>query len=147
MAFKINIGTKTGKTYKLEAEAQGIIGKTIGEIIKGEEISPDLHGYEFEITGASDKAGFPSLKQVEGIALKRVLLTYGKGMHKRSRREGKKHRTAIKPQGLRLRKTIRGKLISDAMMQINLKQTKEGHKKLEDVFQSAIKEEIKVEAQ
>ena len=79
MAYKINISEK-GKTYHLEAEADFIEGKQLGEKIKGAELSPDLEGYELEIAGASDKAGFPSFKEVEGPGLKRVLLSKGKGM-------------------------------------------------------------------
>jgi len=44
-----------------------------------------LEGYEFEITGTSDKAGFPSFEEVEGVGLKKLLLGYGKGMHKKSK--------------------------------------------------------------
>jgi small subunit ribosomal protein S6e len=132
--FKLNISEKNGKTFHLESETENLFGKSLKEKIEGKEISPDLEGYEFEITGASDKAGFPSLENVEGIALKKVLLTYGKGMKKRPRREGKKKQNSPKPKGLRLRKTARGKVLSAAMAQINLKVVKEGSKKLSEIF-------------
>lgn len=132
MAFKINLSTKDGKTYKLEVEAPGLINKSLGEKIQGKDISPDLAGYELEITGTSDKSGITSMKEVEGIGLKKVLLGYGKGMHKRSKGLTKKlNRT---PGGLRLRKTVRGKVISEAISQINIKILKEGGKKLSEVF-------------
>lgn len=134
MPFKINIPEKTGKTFHLESEAEDLIGKTLHDKIQGEILIPDLKGYEFEITGASDKAGFTAMENVEGIGLKRVLLTYGKGMKKRSRRGGKKKLSNPKPKGLRLRKTVRGKLISPEIVQINLKILKEGAKKLSEVF-------------
>ena len=142
MAFKFNIGTKSGKTYKLEVEAPALIDKAIKTIVKGEEISPELSGYEFEIAGASDKSGFTSMENVEGVGLKRIILTYGKGMHKRTRKEGKKKVSNFKPAGLKLRKTVRGKLISDAIVQINLKILKQGGKTLEEIFP----EQVKVEA-
>ena len=132
--FKINIGTKEGKTFKLETEAEELIGKSLGDKIKGEDISGDLAGYEFEIMGASDKAGFTALESVEGQGLKKVLLSYEKGMHKRPKREGKKKRSDYKPKGLRLRKTVRGKVISNNIVQINLKPVKEGSKKLSEIF-------------
>ena len=91
-------------------------------------------GYEFEITGASDSAGFTAHESVPGIGLKRILLTYGKAMHKRPRREGKKKVSNPKPKGLRLRKTVRGKVISPDIVQINLKVVKEGGKKLSEIF-------------
>jgi small subunit ribosomal protein S6e len=150
--FKINISEKSGKTFKLEAEAEELVGKSLHDKIQGESISPDLHGYEFEITGASDKAGFSAMESVEGIGLKKILLSYGKCMKKKPRREGKKAISNPKPKGLRLRKTVRGKLLSPAISQINLKVIKEGSKKLSEVFpgqaegKKAVKEEPKSKA-
>lgn len=134
MVFKINLSEKDGRTYHLEAEAEELVGKSLHDKVNGNSISPDLAGYEFEIMGASDKSGFPSLEQVEGISLKRVLLGYGKGMRKKPRREGKKPLSNPKPKGLRLRKTVRGKVLSADTVQINLKVLKEGHKKLKEMF-------------
>lgn len=134
MPIKINIGTKDGKTFKLEQESNPIVGKSLGNKINGKDISPDFDGYEFEVKGASDKSGFMSNAEVEGQGLKKVLLTYGKGMKKRPRREGKKKQSTPKPKGLRLRKTVRGKILSDDTRQINLKLIKEGSKKLTEIF-------------
>lgn len=134
MAFKINIAEKSGKTYKLEVEGEALVEKALHDKVKGKDISPDLEGYEFEITGASDKSGFTAMKDVEGIGLKKVLLTYGKAMKKKPRKEGKRKLSNPKPKGLRLRKTVRGKIISPAITQINLKILKEGSKKLSEVF-------------
>jgi len=141
--FKINLNDKSGKTYKVEAEAVALIGKKLHESIAGQEISPDLAGYEFEITGASDKSGFTAIEKVEGFSISKVLLTYGKGMKKRPKREGKKKRSNATPKGLRLRKTVRGNTISEAIVQVNLKVLKEGSKKLEEVFGK--KEEAQVQ--
>jgi len=134
MVFKINISEKSGKTYHLESDSEELMGKELHEKIKGKDISPSLEGYEFEITGASDSAGFTALEEIEGTGLKRVLLGYGKGMHKRPRREGKKKVSNPKPKGLRMRKTVRGRVISSAIVQINLKVLKEGNKKLSEIF-------------
>jgi|SRR3989304_6552162 len=146
MVFKLNMSEKSGKTYRLETESEALLEKSIGDKIEGKEISSDLAGYEFEITGASDNAGFPAFKEVEGIGLGKLLLTYGKGMHKKPR--GVKKKGGKKPEGMRLRKTIRGKIISPAIIQINMKVLKNGSKKLEEVFpeQNKPKEEKKVEA-
>jgi len=135
MPFKINISEKSGKTYKVELESESIVGKALHDKIEGSMILPDLAGYEFEIMGTSDKSGFTSMKDVEGIGLKKVLLTYGKGMKKRARKEGKRKLSNKTPRGLRLRRTVRGKLISPAISQINLKVLKEGGKKLSTVFE------------
>lgn len=132
--FKINIAEKSGKTYKLETEAEALLEKALHDKVNGKDISLDLTGYEFEITGASDKSGFTAMKDIEGFGRKKVLLEYGKGMKKRPRREGKKKLTTPTPKGLRLRKTVRGKIISPEIVQINLKILKEGGKKLSEVF-------------
>lgn len=145
MTFKINIGTKEGKTYKLETESESLVGKELSQIIQGKEISPDLDGYEFEIAGASDKSGFTALSSVEGSGIKRVLLSYEKGMKKRPKREGKKKRSTYTPKGLRLRKTVRGKVISPAIVQVNLKIAKEGKKTLKAIFETSAEKEEKKE--
>tara|TARA_Y100000310_G_C20703671_1_gene832459 strand:- start:55 stop:522 length:468 start_codon:yes stop_codon:yes gene_type:complete len=120
MTLKINISEK-GKTYKLELENDVLAGKAVGDNVQGADVSADLEGYELEITGGSDIAGFPMKKDVEGIGLKRVLFTKGWGM-----RDSRK--------GLRLRKTVRGKTIADSTVQVNFNVVKAGAKKLADVF-------------
>ena len=131
MVFKINIAHK-GKTYKVETEDEKLVGSSIGDKIKGEEISEDLEGYEIEITGTSDKAGFTGMIDIEGPNLHKVLLGYGKGMHKKPKGEKKVNK---KPKGLRLRKTVRGKEISIDTVQINTKVLKEGSKKFDAFFE------------
>src|SRR3972149_10292197 len=134
MAFKINIADKSGKTYKLELETEELLGKELHDKIEGKSLLPGLEGYEFEIAGASDNAGFTAMKQVPGVGLKRLLLSYGKAMHRRTRREGKKKVSNPKPEGLRLRRTVRGKTISPEIVQINLKVLKHGNKPLSEIF-------------
>ena len=128
MVFKINIGDKSGKTYKIETDSKSMIDKELGQTVKGELVREDLEGYELEITGTSDKSGFTSLKEIAGVGLKKVLLSYEKGMKKRPRKEGKKKLSTTKPSGLRLRKTVRGRAISEDTRQINLKVVKAGKK-------------------
>ncbi len=149
MVFKINISEKSGKTFHTELESEAFFGKEIRGKISGIEVSPDFAGYEFEIAGASDKAGFPAREDVEGIGLKGVLMRYGIGMKKRSKREGKKKRSNFTPRGLRLRKSARGKIISPETMQLNLKILKHGEKSLSEIFPEQNKpktEEVKAVA-
>ena len=134
MTFKLNISEKSGKTYKFELEGERLVGKALNDTIKGIDILPDLSDYEFEIRGASDGSGFMAHEKVEGIGLGKLLLGYGRGMKKRPKKEGKTKRSTPKPKGLRLRKTVRGKIISPAIIQINLKTIKEGAKKLSEIF-------------
>lgn len=131
MTFKINVSHK-GKTFKVETENEKLVGYSIGEGIKGEEISEDLKNYEIKITGTSDKAGFTGIENIEGPNLHKVLLKYGKGMRKKPKGEKKINQ---KPRGLRLRKTVRGKEISPDTIQINTKVLKEGSKKFDSLFE------------
>jgi len=144
--FKINISEKSGKTYKFELETEELMGKELKEKIQGRYLLPELDGYELEIAGASDNAGFPSHENAPGTNLKRLLLTYGKAMHKRPRREGKKKRSNPKPRGLRLRKTVRGRVISPEITQINFKVLKHGNKPLSEIFPEQNKPKAKEEA-
>lgn len=122
MPFKLNISEK-GKAWKLDIEDESLVGKSIGSIVKGEEIKSDFNGYEFEVTGGSDNAGFPLKKDIEGIALRKVLLKKGFAMQDNT-------------EGIRRKKTVRGKQISGTTSQINLKVIKTGAKKLEEIFPS-----------
>ena len=94
--FKLNISEK-GKAWKLEIDSEFLVGKSVGDKFDGKEIKLELEGYELEITGGSDGAGFPVSKDVPGLGLKRVLLSKGWGMHDNR-------------EGVRLRKTVRGKV-------------------------------------
>ena len=127
MVFKLNISDK-GKAWKLELSDESLSGKSLGDVVKGKEINSDLEGYEFEITGGSDSSGFPLSKDVQGITLQRVLLKKGWGM-KDSR------------EGIRIRKTVRGKQIFSTTSQINLKVVKHGNKKLNEIFPEQDKKE------
>ena len=132
MVFKLNISDKQGKSWKIELNDEGLVGKSVGDKVSGKEIKADLEGYEFEIKGGSDNAGFPLSKDVEGIALKRVLLKKGWGMHDNR-------------EGVRVRKTLRGKQVALTTSQINLKVLKVGGKKLEEIFPEQNKPADKVE--
>jgi small subunit ribosomal protein S6e len=142
MPYKLVIGDK-GKSWKYELSEDSLVGKSVGDKVNGKDVKADFEGYEFEITGGSDSSGFPLNKDVEGIGLKKTLLKKGWGMWKRPRRNKKK--LISTPDGLRKRKTLRGKVISEKVVQINLKVLKHGAKKLHDIFpeQNVKKEEPK----
>lgn len=115
--MKINIGDpKEKKTSQIEVEdAKSLMGKKIGDSFKGETI--DKPGYEFLITGGSDKAGFPMRRDVEGDVRRKILITTSTG----NRRKGK---------GLRLRRTVAGNTVGKTTVQVNVKITKHGSKPL-----------------
>ncbi len=131
MPFKVNISEK-GKSWKIESASEALIGKKIGETIEGSEIADTLTGYTLKITGATDSSGFPHKAEIQGPEMKRIILTYGWGMHKRPRKAGKKPRQS--PKGLRLRKTIRGQQLSEKTSQVNVIVAKHGHKSLHELF-------------
>lgn len=102
--------------------------------MNGDLISADFDGYELEITGTSDIAGFPGIKGEVGNQLRRLLLTKNdKGMNQ------------TRPGGLRLKKTVRGEEIGEKTVQINIKVLKEGKKKFDEICPAKVKEEKKAE--
>lgn len=131
---KYNISDK-GKAWRIESQDEALSGKSVGDEIQGKEISADLEGYTLKITGGSDNAGFPLSQNTEGIGLRKVLLKEGWGMRDST-------------EGLKRRKTVRGKTISNTTSQINLVVIKAGNKHLAEVFpdQNKPKEEPKKEA-
>ena len=131
MEFKLNIGCpKTKKSYKKdlkEEDCKPLIGKKIGDILKGESI--DFPGYEFKITGGSDSSGFPMRFDVDGSQRKRILIASGVGIKKKKRK------------GIRLRKTVAGNTIHADTAQINFKIMKYGKNPLDKVAESEVKVE------
>jgi small subunit ribosomal protein S6e len=110
----------TSKAVELEeARAAPLIGRRIGETIDGSVL--DLPGHKAQITGGSDKDGFPMRPSVHGGVRRRVVLSGGVGFNPQN-------------EGMRRRKTVRGNVITDEIVQINVKitekpkQAKEGKK-------------------
>ena len=105
---------KTGKSYQKivkDADAKRFVGLKIGDSVKGEAIN--LSGYEFQITGGSDYAGFPMRRDIPGILRKKILAVEGVGLHK-------------KDHGVKQRKTVAGNTVHEKTAQVNLKVIKEG---------------------
>jgi small subunit ribosomal protein S6e len=129
--FKIVISEK-GKSYakNLNSEESEIfLNKKIKDKIEGGHLG--FRGYEFEITGGSDKEGFPIRNDVEGLVRKRIFITKGKVGAR------------IKKKGVRIRKSVANNLISQNTSQINLKVIKSGQKTLDEIFGRTPKEESK----
>ncbi|MBS3116091.1 30S ribosomal protein S6e [Candidatus Woesearchaeota archaeon] len=123
--FKVVIGTKSGKTYQKEIkspEADNLLKKRIGETISGDLLG--FSGYEFEMTGGSDKAGFPMRKGIQQPR-KKVLIGKSVGFIGKKRRLRKKPKRK-KQQGLLRRRTVCGEMITKIIHQVNLKVLKEG---------------------
>ncbi len=124
MEFKVVISDPaTGKAYQKVvsgANANKLIGKQIGDVINGTlvDLPPD---YELQITGGSDKDGFPMRPDLPGTGRKRILLSGGVGYRP-------------KEKGVRKKKTVRGRVISKDIVQINMKVVKHGKIPLEEFF-------------
>jgi small subunit ribosomal protein S6e len=107
-----------GKTYQLEldeAKSKVLLGKRVKEVVSGDSLG--LSGYELEITGGSDKDGFPMRVDLHGTVRKKILMAGGAGFHA--------HKA-----GERMRKTVRGNTIADDIAQVNAKVVKKGKEEL-----------------
>jgi len=108
--FKVIVSDpETGKSQSIELEgnqAVPLIGRKIGEIIDGTTVK--LSGYKLQITGGSDKDGFPMRPNIHGGVRVGAILSGGVGFHPTRK-------------GDRRRKTLRGNVITDAIVQVNMK--------------------------
>jgi small subunit ribosomal protein S6e len=108
--FKIIISNpETGKSQFVEveeAQAVPLIGRKLGEVIDGTAVK--MSGYKLLITGGSDKDGFPMKPSIHGGVRVGAILSEGVGFHPSKK-------------GERKRKTLRGNVITEAIVQINMK--------------------------
>ena len=135
--FKIVIGTKDGKTHQKEIkspESDNLLKRRINETISGNLIGFD--GYEFLITGGSDKCGFPMRKRIQEPR-KRITVK-GKTVGFSG-----KNRNKNKQKGLIKKKTVCGEMVTKIIHQINLKVVKEGSKPLTEAPAEEAKEDKK----
>ncbi|MEM5871792.1 MAG: 30S ribosomal protein S6e [Candidatus Aenigmatarchaeota archaeon] len=120
--FKIVVADpKTRRTYQKEVSPKesALIGRKIGDKVKGDFLG--LTGYELEITGGSDKDGFPMRADIPGFGRKRALLSDGPGFRP-------------KKKGERKRKLVRGNTISEDIVQVNMKVVTYGKESLAKLF-------------
>lgn len=108
--FKIILSDpEAGKSQRIEVEgskAAPLIGRRIGDTVDGMIVG--LSGYKLQITGGSDKDGFPMRPDIHGGVRTRIILSGGPGF--KPRRKGE-----------RRRKTLRGNVITEEIVQINMK--------------------------
>ena len=97
----------TSKVVELEeTRAAPFIGRKLGEIMDGAAV--DLPSQKVQIMGGSDKDGVPMRGNVHGGVRRSVMLSGGAGF-------------SPKNKGERKRKTVRGSVITDEIVQINMK--------------------------
>src|ERR687895_300245 len=105
--FKLTISDKKGRTISQELKdktAQPLLGTKVGGIIDSSIVG--VAGGKLKITGGSDKSGTPMRSDVHGGVKKYVLLSRGVGM-----------KNSL--EGARVRKLVRGNLITDEIYQLN----------------------------
>lgn len=123
MSFKVVVADpETGKSHKLEArdpDARKLVGLRIRDKFGGEVVG--LPGYELELTGGSDRDGFPMRADITGSGRTGVLLAGGTGF-------------SPKKRGERRRKRVRGSRISEEIVQVNAKIVKRGEKSVEEIL-------------
>ena len=108
--FKVIVSdpeTGTSKVVELEeSRAAPLVGRKIGEVMEGALV--DLPAHKIKIVGGSDKDGVPMRPSVHGGVRRRVVLSGGVGFNPKN-------------SGERRRKTVRGNVITDEIVQINTK--------------------------
>ena len=128
--FKVVVNdTKNGKSHQVQVSghhANSLIGKKIGDEVDGIFIS--LPGYKLQITGGTDKDGFPMRKDFPGVGRRRLLLTKSIGFKP-------------KENGLRSKKSVRGNTINQNVVQINMSVKKYSSKSIDNLIASEKKEE------
>jgi len=116
--FKIIVSDpETGKSRAVEVEgarAVPLVGRRLGEVIDGAAVG--MSGYKLRITGGSDKDGFPMRPNIHGGVRVSVLLSEGVGFHSSK-------------AGQRQRKTLRGNVITEEIVQINMRVSEKPKKK------------------
>jgi len=133
--FKVIVSDPEAGTSKVveleEARATPLIGKKISEVVDGSIV--DLPGHKAQIMGGSDKDGFPMRPSVHGGVRRRIVLSGGVGFTPTN-------------EGMRKRKTIRGNVITDEIVQINMKIT-ERPTQIKEANKTKEKKEEKLAAQ
>ena len=128
--FKVVVNdTKNGKSHQVEVSghhANSLIGKKIGDEVDGIFIS--LPGYKLQITGGTDKDGFPMRSDLPGMVRRRILLSKGKGLHPA---EG----------GMRKKKSIRGNTVNQDIVQINMRVIKHSSRSIDQLIKKDDKKE------
>ena len=108
--FKVIISDpETGKSKFIEVEgtqAVPLVGRKLGEVIEGSVVK--MRDHRLKLTGGSDKDGFPMRPNIHGGVRIGVILSEGVGFHSSKK-------------GERQRKTLRGSVVTEEIVQINMK--------------------------
>lgn len=132
--FKVIISDPADGTSQFmeleETQAVPIIGRKLGEIIDGAAVK--LPGYKLKITGGSDRDGFPMRPNIHGGVRVGAIISEGVGFHPSQK-------------GERKRKTLRGNVITDAIVQVNMKVVEKPKGKKADKPKESVEKKEKTE--
>jgi small subunit ribosomal protein S6e len=127
--FKVIVSDPEAGTSKVveleEARAVPFIGRKIGETVNGAVV--DLPAHKLQIMGGSDKDGVPMRSDVHGGVRRNVVLSGGTGFNPQDK-------------GERRRKTVRGNVVTDEIVQINTKIIEKPKKPAESKKEQATQE-------
>jgi small subunit ribosomal protein S6e len=115
--FQVVVGDPdSGDSYQFDVDGQAanrFIGKELGGEVDGSAVG--LDGFTLELTGGSDEAGRPMREDVAGASLTEIMLA--------------ERSTGYQPDrdGERRRVTVRGREVTDEVVQINAAVSEHGN--------------------
>ncbi len=108
--FKVIVSDPSASKSKVVeldgARAVPLVGRRLGESIDGSVLG--MPGLKLQVTGGSDKDGFPMRPNIHGGVRVSVIVSKSVGFHP-------------KREGERRRKTLRGNVITEDIVQVNMK--------------------------
>jgi small subunit ribosomal protein S6e len=125
IAFPRN-GTQKSLKFDDEKQWSRLIDRRLGQEFDGELIGPEYRGYIFKIAGGSDKDGFAMKQGVMTKAKVKLLLREGASGY------------FCRREGVALRKTVRGCVISGELGAINLVVVQKGEKEIAGLTDATI---------
>lgn len=112
---------ETGRAYKValtESDMRAIVGRKIGDVVDGAAVR--LPGVKIQLTGGSDRDGFPMRRDVHGTVRRRILLRSPPGFRPKERGEVR-------------RKRVRGNVYVPEIVQVNAKVVEKGERSVEEL--------------
>jgi small subunit ribosomal protein S6e len=113
---------ETGHSYPMEVDGQDanrFLGRDVGDEVDGAAVG--LDGYTVAVTGGSDQAGRPMREDVAGPGLSEKLLAGGTGFN--PERDGERRRV-----------TVRGREVSEAVTQLNVRVSERGETPVDELL-------------
>ena len=114
---------KAKKSYKRDLDGNPFLHKKIGDVVPGDIFG--FKGYEFKITGGTDKDGFPMKPDLNSSGRRKILILTAANR---------------KEKGVRQRINIHGNTVDEGVSQINLKIEKYGKETIPKILGLEVEE-------